>query len=210
MSLSALSPLSGLGVSGVTVDTQRTVTLQQSPTTEYLSAPMQNVQYAQPMNGAGVQYISQGGGCEPPVLACPPKTYTKVQQVQVPQKAVCVPCGPEQPVAAPCPAPVQACPPQPCAQPVQACPPQQANYCPPQACATSSHWSGWGALGQFLLWFIILTILFWLVYYSLHPGFVMVPGTNTVDTARVLLAAVITAIVIILIVWLIWALVSRC
>jgi uncharacterized BrkB/YihY/UPF0761 family membrane protein len=60
----------------------------------------------------------------------------------------------------------------------------------------------WDWLGAALLWFIVFTVLFWLVYYSLKPSYVL-EDDGQVDTAKVLLAAVITAILLLIIVWLI-------
>ena len=69
--------------------------------------------------------------------------------------------------------------------------------------------SGWGWLGALILWFIVFTVLFWLIFYSLKPSFVMNTSTNTVDTAKVLLAAVIAALILIIIVWIIKVAISR-
>jgi hypothetical protein len=72
---------------------------------------------------------------------------------------------------------------------------------------TSSY--GWGWLGALVLWFIIFTVLFWLIYYSLKPSFVLQTDSNQVDTAKVLLAAVISAIILVIIIWLIKAALTR-
>jgi hypothetical protein len=61
----------------------------------------------------------------------------------------------------------------------------------------------WTWLGALLLWFIIFTVIFWLIYYSLKPSFVLQNDSNQIDTAKVLLAAVITALILIIIIWLI-------
>ena len=68
---------------------------------------------------------------------------------------------------------------------------------------------GWGWLGALLLWFIVFIVLFWLIYYSLKPSFVLQTGSNQVDTAKVLLAAVISALILIIIIWLIKVAVTR-
>jgi len=60
----------------------------------------------------------------------------------------------------------------------------------------------WGWLGAVILWWIIFTVLFWLVYFSLKPNFVL-DASNQVDTSKVLLAAVVTSIVLVVIVWII-------
>lgn len=68
---------------------------------------------------------------------------------------------------------------------------------------------GWGWLGALILWFIVFTVLFWLIYYSLKPSFVLQTDSNQVDTAKVLLAAVISAIILVIIIWLIKLAVTR-
>ena len=68
---------------------------------------------------------------------------------------------------------------------------------------------GWGWLGALILWFIIFTVLFWLIFYSLKPAFVLQRDSNQVDTSKVLLAAVIAALIMVVIIWLIKAAVSR-
>lgn len=70
---------------------------------------------------------------------------------------------------------------------------------------TKSVNSSWEWFGLFVLWFIALTVLFWLIYYSLKPPFVLQSDGNQIDTAKVLLAAVISAFVLIVIIWLIKA-----
>lgn len=68
---------------------------------------------------------------------------------------------------------------------------------------------GWGWFGALVLWFIIFTVLFWLIYYSLKPSFVLQSDSNQVDTAKVLLAAVISALILVIIIWLIKLAVNR-
>ena len=101
-------------------------------------------------------------------------------------------------------------------------PMQCAPACSPKKCAPvkkcvdpcgnnydMGYGMGWGWLGALVLWFIIFLVLFWLIFYSLKPSFVLQSGTNQVDTAKVLLAAVIAALILIIIVWLIRAAVTR-
>lgn len=78
------------------------------------------------------------------------------------------------------------------------------SKCDPCA-GTKSVSSSWEWFGLFVLWFIALTVLFWLVYYSLKPPIVLQSDGNQVDTAKVLLAAVISAFILIVIIWLIKA-----
>ena len=84
------------------------------------------------------------------------------------------------------------------------CPIRCASHCDP-CVGNKSVSSSWEWFGLFVLWFIALTVLFWLVYYSLKPPFVLQSDGNQVDTAKVLLSAVISAFVLIVIIWLIKA-----
>jgi len=84
------------------------------------------------------------------------------------------------------------------------CAAEYVSKCDPCA-GTKSVTSSWEWFGLFVLWFIALTVLFWLVFYSLKPPFVLQSDGNQVDTAKVLLAAVISAFVLIVIIWLIKA-----
>lgn len=61
----------------------------------------------------------------------------------------------------------------------------------------------WKSIGMLILWFIVFTVLFWLIFFSLKPGFVLQNDTNQVDTAKVLLAAVIASSLLIITIWLI-------
>lgn len=92
----------------------------------------------------------------------------------------------------------------------------QREPCPKDPCATVEKdpcaktksldygWGyGWGWLGVLILWFIIFTVLFWLIYYSLKPSFVLQSNSDQVDTGKVLLAAVISALILVVVIWLI-------
>ena len=59
----------------------------------------------------------------------------------------------------------------------------------------------WGA---FILWFIIIAVIVWLILYSLKPGWVLNPD-GTVNGGKVLVSAIIIALIIIFIIWLIKA-----
>lgn len=85
--------------------------------------------------------------------------------------------------------------------------PECKKPCDP--CATSGYGYGWGWLGALILWFIIFTVLFWLIFYSLKPAFVLQQDSNQVDTSKVLLAAVIAALILVIIIWLIKVAVGR-
>lgn len=68
----------------------------------------------------------------------------------------------------------------------------------------------WYGIGGFVLWFIIIGIVTWLVIYSLKPSWVINQSTGQVDTAKVLLASIIIALIIVIICWLIKASISSC
>lgn len=69
------------------------------------------------------------------------------------------------------------------------------------------HHHAWGWVGQLVIWLVIFTVLWWLILYSLKPSFVQTNGQ--VDTAKVLLYAVLAAAFTVLIVWLIKAAIAR-
>src|SRR3990170_4268528 len=51
---------------------------------------------------------------------------------------------------------------------------------------------GFGWLGVLILWFIIFTVLFWLIFYSLAPSWTL-NQDGTINTGKVLLASIIAA-----------------
>jgi hypothetical protein len=123
------------------------------------------------------------------------------------KKPECPPKKPEcPPKKAECPPKKEECPPK-----KEECPPKKEE-CPKKECdpcAKKDNGYGWGWLGALILWFIVFTVLFWLIYYSLKPAFVLQNDSNQVDTAKVLLAAVISALILVIIIWLIKAAVTR-
>lgn len=86
--------------------------------------------------------------------------------------------------------------------------------CMKQGCSCakkSDGWSmssGWGFLAILILFFIIFVVLFWLIFYSLKPSFVL-NSQGQVDSAKVLLASVIAALILTIVLWLIKAAVGR-
>lgn len=61
-------------------------------------------------------------------------------------------------------------------------------------------------IAQFFLWFIVLIVIFWLIFYSVRFQFCCRErdvDDFKVDTRKVLCAAVVAALIIILIVWVI-------
>ncbi len=97
------------------------------------------------------------------------------------------------------------------ADPIDVCPKiETAEVVTPDLCCKKKKViSCWSWLGALILWFIIFTVLFWLIYFSLKPSFVLQQDSNQVDTAKVLLYAVISAIILVLIIWLIKAVIVR-
>lgn len=81
-----------------------------------------------------------------------------------------------------------------------------ADPCDP--CATTSYFDmGW--LGMLLLWFIIFTVLFWLIYYSLNPNFVQ-NEDGSVNTSKTLLFSILSSVVLVIVIWIIYACVTHC
>ena len=66
--------------------------------------------------------------------------------------------------------------------------------------------NNWGWLGALIMWLIIFIVLFWLVFYSLTPSFVISNETGQVDTSIVLLAAIGSGLILVLFIWIIKAL----
>lgn len=91
------------------------------------------------------------------------------------------------------------------------CLPKCEPKCPPkkEMCKDPCGAYDWSWLAGLVLWFIAFVVIFWLIFYSLKPAFVLQSGTNQVDTAKVLLSAVIAAIILIIILWLIKFAVTR-
>lgn len=63
---------------------------------------------------------------------------------------------------------------------------------------------GLGWLGILILWFIIFTVLFWLIFYSLKPNWAINPD-GTINTGKILLAAIVASIILVIIIWLIYS-----
>lgn len=129
-----------------------------------------------------------------------------VTQVPTSQMVVDPSCPPK---IVECPPKIEECPKKPeCPPKIEECPKKPECKKPCETPCSSSGY-GWGWLGALILWFIIFTVLFWLIYYSLKPSFVLQTDSNQVDTAKVLLAAVISALILVIIIWLIKAAISR-
>jgi len=63
---------------------------------------------------------------------------------------------------------------------------------------------GLGWLGALILWFIIFIVLFWLIFYSVRPSWALNPD-GSVNTSKILLMAIVSALILIIIIWLIKA-----
>lgn len=88
---------------------------------------------------------------------------------------------------------------------IQECP--KEPECNP--CNKSSLGYSWGWLGSLIIWFIVFMVLFWLIYFSLKPSLVLQSNGTDVDTSKVLLAAVISSLIIVIIIWLIKVAISK-
>jgi len=67
----------------------------------------------------------------------------------------------------------------------------------------SRKYGGW--LGTLVLWFLVFAVLFWILIFSFAPGFVL-NDNGQINTGKVMLSAVIAALILIIIVWIIKAL----
>lgn len=88
-----------------------------------------------------------------------------------------------------------------------ACAAKQSCGCNKQ----NSGWSmgnGWGWAAALILFFVIFVVLFWLIFYSLKPSFVLNSQGN-IDNAKVLLASVIAALILVIIIWIIKSILGR-
>lgn len=60
--------------------------------------------------------------------------------------------------------------------------------------------------GVYLLWFLILSLVAWVILFSLQPSFIMKnnpsTGLNQLDTGKLLLYSVIIGLIVTLIIWL--------
>jgi hypothetical protein len=111
------------------------------------------------------------------------------------QKPACPrPCEQKPACPKPCPKPCDSKP----VCPLRGCDVKPAceTGCKNECCVTNYN-NGWTWFGWIILWFIIFTILFWLIYYSLRPSFVLDTESNEVDTGKVLLASVVSALILV-------------
>jgi len=89
-----------------------------------------------------------------------------------------------------------------CRQREQDCQETCIEPCAVDPCCESSFSMGW--LGALILWFIIFVVLFWLIFYSVRPSWA-INLDGSVNTSKLLLSAIVAAIILIIIIWLIKA-----
>jgi hypothetical protein len=166
---------------------------------EYINQ-LQPQQLAQPIPLSKKEDCPKKPECPPKKEECPKKPECPPKKEECHKKPECPPKKEECPKKPECPPKKEECPKKP------ECPPKKEE-CDP--CAKNNSGYGWGWLGALILWFIIFTVLFWLIYYSLKPSFVLQNDSNQVDTAKVLLASVISALILVIIIWLIKAAIAR-
>jgi hypothetical protein len=116
-----------------------------------------------------------------------------------------------EPICPPTPKCEPICPPTPKCEPICPPTPKCEVICQPQCNIKNMGEKPyeWSWLGALILWFIIFTVLFWLIFYSLKPNFVLQTNSTNVDTSKVLLSAIISAIILVIVIWLIKTAVSR-
>lgn len=66
------------------------------------------------------------------------------------------------------------------------------------------HGHGYSSLGWAVLWFLIISVIIWLIIFSLKPAWAL-NEDGDVDTGKVLLASIVIALIIIIIVYIIYA-----
>jgi hypothetical protein len=71
-------------------------------------------------------------------------------------------------------------------------------------CDSTKGYFDFGFFGLALLWFIIFTVLFWLIFYSLNPAFTQ-NEDGTINTSKILLSAIVASIILVLVIWIIYS-----
>nr|QBK91901.1 MAG: membrane protein [Pithovirus LCPAC304] len=66
------------------------------------------------------------------------------------------------------------------------------------------HHHGYSSIGWAVLWFIIIAVIVWLIIFSLKPAWAL-NEDGDVDTGKVLLASIVIALIIVIIIWIIYA-----
>jgi fatty acid desaturase len=56
-------------------------------------------------------------------------------------------------------------------------------------------------VGVFILWLIVFFVFFWIFYYSMAFSFLLIPGTEDIDTLKVFIVSLISAIVLVVIIY---------
>jgi hypothetical protein len=66
------------------------------------------------------------------------------------------------------------------------------------------HGYGYSSIGWAVLWFIIIAVIVWLIVYSLRPTWAL-NEDGELDTGKVLLAAIVIALIIVIVLYIIYA-----
>lgn len=72
---------------------------------------------------------------------------------------------------------------------------------------TGSSFNVGGSCGMFILWFVIIAVIAWLILYAIKPSVVQKVNAQNVHTGepdplKVLVGAILIAIIIVIIIWL--------
>lgn len=65
------------------------------------------------------------------------------------------------------------------------------------------HGYGYSSLGWAVLWFVIISVIVWLIIFSLKPAWAL-NEDGDVDTGKVLLASIVIALIIVIVIWIIY------
>ena len=80
------------------------------------------------------------------------------------------------------------------------------NICPSKQSNTSFTW-----ITMTLLWFIIFSVFFWLIYFSLTPKFVMsTSNPGQVDETKVLICSIVSSIILVAVIIILKYILSSC
>lgn len=97
--------------------------------------------------------------------------------------------------------------PVPCPVPCQGEGEGVEDVCPcPKIKVCDSRWS-W--LGILILILVVSIVFWWLVLYSVAPSWVRNPNTNTIDTNKVLLAAVVAGFITLLFIGIVYLIIRN-
>lgn len=66
------------------------------------------------------------------------------------------------------------------------------------------HGYGYSSIGWAVLWFIIIAVIVWLIVYSLRPNWAL-NDDGELDTGKILLASIVIALIIVIVLYIIYA-----